>query len=78
MGTLTHKKTCAVLAVTSVPKELEASFKSLQETFKAQFNDTVERKWGGGLMGLKTQAKLLKRQQQIEAELAKKKEAAGR
>ena len=67
-----------MLAVTSVPKESEASFKSLQEAFRAQFNETVERRWGGGEMGRKTKAKLLKRQQQIEAELAKKRDAAAR
>lgn len=78
LGTLTHKKTAAVLAVTSVPKESEASFKSLQDAFRAQFNETVERRWGGGEMGRKTKAKLLKRQQQIEAELAKKRDAAAR
>mmetsp|Transcript_26819 Transcript_26819/g.36950 ORF Transcript_26819/g.36950 Transcript_26819/m.36950 type:complete len:285 (-) Transcript_26819:2305-3159(-) len=75
LGTLTHKKTCAVLALTAVGKEDEARLKSLQDGFRAQFNDAVERKWGGGLMGLKTQAKLLKRQQLIEAELAKKRDA---
>jgi len=64
-----------VLALTTVGKEDEARLKSLQDSFRAQFNESVERKWGGGLMGLKTQAKLLKRQQLIEAELAKKRDA---
>lgn len=66
LGTLTHKKTCAVIALTSVNKEDDNKLKSLGENFHAQFNDNVERKWGGGIMGLKTQAKLLNRQKQLE------------
>jgi large subunit ribosomal protein L7Ae len=72
---LTHKKNAAVVALTKVNKEDEAKLNTLRENFKAQFNDAPERKWGGGLMGLKTQAKLEKRRQQIEAEEAKKREA---
>jgi large subunit ribosomal protein L7Ae len=75
LGTLTNKKTCSVVALTRVNKEDESKLKTLQENFKAQFNDVVERKWGGGIMGLKTQAKLEKRKKQVEVELAKKMEA---
>ena len=59
-------------------KEDEGKLKSLSENFKAQFNDNVERKWGGGIMGLKTQAKLEKRRLQLELEEAKKREARAR
>ena len=76
LGMLTHKKTCSVVALTNVNKEDEATLKTLSDNFRAQFNDKVERKWGGGEMGLKTKAKLAKRAAQIEAELAKKAEAA--
>lgn len=72
LGVLTHKKTCSVIALTAVNKEDDSKFKTLSENFRAQFNDTVERKWGGGLMGLKTQAKLDKRAKVIAAENAKK------
>jgi large subunit ribosomal protein L7Ae len=75
LGTLTHKKTSAVVALTKVNKEDESRLKSLSDNFKAQFNDNVERRWGGGVMGLKTQAKLDKRQKQVDAEKAKKLEA---
>lgn len=78
LGTLTHKKTTSVVALTAVNKEDEGKLKSLSESFKTQFNDNVERKWGGGIMGLKTQAKLEKRRQQLEAEEAKKREARAR
>lgn len=72
LGTLTHQKNCAVIALTKVNKEDESKLKTLGDNFRAQFNDNVERKWGGGLMGLKTQAKLDKREKQIELEKAKK------
>jgi large subunit ribosomal protein L7Ae len=78
LGTLTHKKTCAVVALTSVHKEDDNKLKTLSENFKAQFNENVERKWGGGIMGLKTQAKLEKRRIQIELEEEKKREARNR
>ena len=44
LGTLVHKKNCAVVALTSVAKEDAAKLSSLQENFKAQFNNKFERK----------------------------------
>lgn len=75
LGTLTHKKTCSVVALTDINKEDEGSVKTLSENFRTQFNQSVVRKWGGGKMGLKTQAKLDKRAKALEIELAKKAEA---
>jgi large subunit ribosomal protein L7Ae len=75
LGTLTHKKTTAVCALTSVHKEDDSKLKSLQDNFKTQFNEHIERRWGGGIMGLKTQAKLAKRKFEIEKEEAKKRES---
>jgi len=72
LGTLTHQKTSAVLALTKVNKEDESSLKSLCEAFHTQFNENIERRWGGGIMGLKTQAKLEKRRIQMEADKEKK------
>ena len=72
LGTLTHKKNCAVVALTSVNKEDDKTLKTLETNFRAQFNETVEKKWGGGLMGLKTQAKLDKRAKVVAIEEAKK------
>ena len=71
LGTLVHKKNCAVVALTAVNKEDASKLSTLQANMKAQFNETVVRKWGGGQMGLKTVAKLDKRKKQIDAELAK-------
>ena len=71
LGTLTNQKTCAVVALTKVNKEDEGALKKLQDNFKTS-NEVVERKWGGGIMGLKTVRKLEIRQKAIEAEKAKK------
>lgn len=72
LGTLTHQKNCAVVALTSVDKEDVNTLNTLSANFKAQFNDTVPRRWGGGKMGLKTEAKLEKRRVALEIEEAKK------
>jgi len=71
LGTLVHKKNCAVVALTSVNKEDNTKLETLQENFRNQFNNNVVRKWGGGQMGLKTVAKLEKRKKQVEAEQKK-------
>jgi large subunit ribosomal protein L7Ae len=75
LGTLTHKKNCAVICIDKVAKEDESKLKTLQENFRTQFNNNVERKWGGGIMGLKTVAKLEKRRKALEIDTAKKNEA---
>jgi len=75
LGTLTHLKTSSVVALTKINKEDESKLKQLTESFHSQFNENVERKWREGSMGLKTQAKLEKRRQQVEAERLKKLEA---
>ncbi|CAM9226190.1 unnamed protein product [Choristocarpus tenellus] len=72
LGTLVHQKNAAVVCLTAVHKEDDGKLKTLQSNFRAQFNEGFQRKWGGGIMGLKTQRKLEKRQKAIEAELAKK------
>ena len=74
LGQLVHKKTASVVALTQVNKEDKHKMDSLSEAFRSQFNDNVDnlRKWGGGIMGLKTQRKLDKRAKAIAAEEAKK------
>ncbi|KAJ1462141.1 50S ribosomal protein L30e-like protein [Pelagophyceae sp. CCMP2097] len=74
LGWVAHQKTAAVCCLTHVKKEDQHSLDALRSNFKTQFNDNVTavRKWGGGIMGLKTQAKLLKREKLLAAELAKK------
>ncbi|DBA04470.1 TPA: hypothetical protein N0F65_010066 [Lagenidium giganteum] len=74
LGQLVHMKTAAVVALTHVNKEDKAKFDSLNQAFKAKFTDdaATRRKWGGGIMGLKTQKKLELRAKAIAAEQAKK------
>jgi len=74
LGQLVHKKNAAVVALTHVNKEDKAKFDSLVQAFHAKFNEdtTYRRKWGGGIMGLKTQKKLELRAKAIAAEAAKK------
>merc|ERR1719450_1829982 len=74
LGQLVHKKTAAVVAVTSVKREDQSEFEKLCENFKASFNDNADhrRRWGGGIMGLKSQHKTAKIQKAKDAEEAKK------
>ncbi|KAG3121361.1 hypothetical protein PI124_g5870 [Phytophthora idaei] len=74
LGQLVHQKNAAVVALTHVNKEDKAKFDSLAQVFHTKFNeDSVSRrKWGGGIMGLKTQKKLELREKAIAAEAAKK------
>jgi large subunit ribosomal protein L7Ae len=76
LGTLVHKKNCAVVALTANKSEDNIKCAQLKTNFMEQFNNTVVRRWGGGNMGLKTVAKLEKRRKALEAEAAKI--AAGR
>jgi large subunit ribosomal protein L7Ae len=73
LGAFVHNKTATVLAVTEVKKEDQHKLSSLASSFTSSFNDDVQttRKWGGGIMGRKTQEKLLKREKALEAEQAK-------
>ena len=74
LGALAHKKTAAVVCLTKVNKEDSSKLQTLSANFKAKFNDDTKhtRTWGGGIMGLKTQAKLAKREKALAVELAKK------
>lgn len=74
LGTLVHQKTAAVVALTGVNKEDESQLKIFQDLGMEKFNKNADlmRKWGGGIMGLKTQAKLDKRAKAMSVEEAKK------
>lgn len=80
LGALVHMKNAAVLCITGVNKADEGQLKLLQDLAKEKFNNNPElvRKWGGGIMGLKTQAKLKKRATAAAEEEAKKLASIGR
>jgi len=74
LGQLVHKKTASCIALTSVRKEDSSDLESLITAFKGQYNDNMEgrRRWGGGIMGVKSQHIMQKREKAIQIEQAKK------
>jgi len=80
LGALVHKKTAACVALTAVNKDDKSQLTLLKNLATEKFNDNTDlvRKWGGGIMGLKTQAKLDKRAKALALEEAKKAASLGR
>ncbi|KRW99552.1 hypothetical protein PPERSA_01198 [Pseudocohnilembus persalinus] len=74
LGQLVHQKQATAVALTEVRKEDEAQLAQFQGAFKTQFVDNQElrRKWGGGIVGIKSQHVQQQRQAQIEREQLKK------
>jgi len=75
LGALVHQKTATVVALTGVSKGDVQQMNLLKSLAMEQYNNNIDllRKWGGGVMGLKTQAKLDKRASAMAVEEAKKK-----
>lgn len=71
LGQLVGKKTCTAACITTTKKEDQKELEVLCESFKAAFND-VKTKWGGGIMGMKSQHIQRRKDLLIEKELAKK------
>lgn len=80
LGALVHTKTATCVCLTGVNPADEGALKNLSTMAKEKFNDNADliRKWGGGIMGLKTQAKLEKRAKALAVEEAKKLASLGR
>ncbi|UKK02344.2 60S ribosomal protein L7a [Theileria orientalis] len=74
LGKLVHQKTAAVVAVDNVRKEDQAEFDNLVKAFMPMFNDNAElrKRWGGHVMGIKSQHLIAKREALIAMENAKK------
>merc|ERR1719409_2639097 len=74
LGQLVHKKTASCLALTSVRKEDHSDLENLCSNFKAQFNNNTEtrRRWGGGIMGVKSNHVMQKREKALQIEAQKK------
>merc|ERR1712217_695885 len=74
LGQLVHKKQASCVALTSVRQEDKGELDTLCNNFKAQFNDNAElrRRWGGGIMGVKSQHVMQRREKAIQVEQAKK------
>ena len=74
LGAVVHQKKAATLAVTDVAPGDKAALDRIIETANAKFANNADsrRKWGGGLMGLKTNARLKKRAEMMAVEAAKR------
>merc|ERR1719424_1447822 len=74
LGQLVHKKTASCVALTGVRKEDQNDLDNLIKNFKAGFNQNMEsrRRWGGGIMGVKSNHIMTKRERLIQLEAAKK------
>jgi len=68
-----------VCCIAGVDKADEAQLELLKNLAMEKYNNNADlvRKWGGGIMGLKTQAKLDKRAKAMAIEEAKKKASLG-
>ncbi|MQL81997.1 hypothetical protein Taro_014466 [Colocasia esculenta] len=75
LGAVVHKKTASVLCLTSVKNEDKLEFSKILEAIKANFNDKfdeIRKKWGGGIMGSKSQAKTKAREKLLAKEAAQR------
>ncbi len=69
LGTVVHKKTAAVLALTEVRSEDKSELSKLVQAIKDGYADKYEeskRHWGGGIMGAKANARQDKKRKAIE------------
>jgi len=74
LGQLVHKKAASCLAITTVEKADQKDLDQICGNMMATFNDnhSLHRKWGGGIMGVKSQHIITARQLMLEKEQAKK------
>jgi len=75
LGKLCNKKTAAVVALTSVRQEDKNELGNLVTAVKSNFNERheeIRRKWGGGVMGIKSRHASEKKQKAIDMEARKK------
>lgn len=74
LGHLVHKKTTSALAITEIRKEDAAKLEQIVSNARLQFNDNAadRRRWGGGIMGVKAQAVIKKRERALAKEAASK------
>lgn len=70
LGTVVHKKTAAVLAVTEVRSEDKTELSKLISAVKEGYMEKTEqsrKQWGGGIMGAKAQDRIAKKKKALEA-----------
>jgi len=75
LGRVVRRKTATCLAVTNVNPEDKPTLSKLVETIKTNFNeraDEIRRTWGGGLVGARSQARVVKAERARAKELQQK------
>ncbi|KAK9943896.1 hypothetical protein M0R45_009486 [Rubus argutus] len=75
LGAIVHQKTASVLCLTIVKNEDKMEFSKVLEAIKANFNDKYEeyrKKWGGGIIGSKLQAKTKAKERLLANEAAQR------
>ncbi|KAF9666199.1 hypothetical protein SADUNF_Sadunf16G0204600 [Salix dunnii] len=75
LGAIVHKKTASVLCLTTVKNEDKLEFSRILEAIKANFNDKYDeyrKRWGGGIMGSKSQAKTKAKDKVLAKEVAQR------
>lgn len=74
LGKFVGKKTASCLAITNVKKDASKDLETFASNMKNAYNDNVEarRRWGGGIMGVKSQHVQQYRARLVEKENAKK------
>jgi len=74
LGKLVHKKSASAVALTAVQGDDQKTLKTFQDSFMGAFNENKElqRRWGGGIMGIKSQHVQQKKEKLIAMEQQKK------
>merc|ERR1711881_547860 len=70
LGTVVHKKTAAVLALTEVRSEDKSELSKLVQAIKEGYAEKYEeakRHWGGGIMGAKANARTEKKRKALDS-----------
>jgi len=72
LGQIIHKKTATALALTEVKPEDTNKLAQLVSSIRTRYDDTTAaRKWGGGVMGVKAQAVIRRREKIAQREANK-------
>jgi len=74
LGKLVHKKTATAVCLTATKQEDRHNMEKICESVKSNYNDRVDeirRHWGGGILGNKSQAKVMKLEKAKAKELRK-------
>lgn len=67
LGHLVHQKTAAAVCITAVKKEDNNKLAQIVDAAKLMYDGSERKTWGGGVMGVKNQAVMLKRAKALAA-----------